>query len=220
MELKKLTKEQEKYIKLVFWDVYKGKKEEKPEHYKKIWEDKICKDSLFSKAKEYKATDIEQMKEGEFITKMMGIEKAELEKIKKEPEVEILISIRNRLKNKKVYVEPKFKNNPTKVWQWYLSQGENCYYCGISQKELKELFEKGKISSEKNSFNATLHIERKFPKEGYTENNSTLVCCLCNNAKSDMINETNYKTYFGEAMGKFLKDLAGDIIDNETIIDE
>lgn len=79
-----------------------------------------------------------------------------------------------------------------------------CYYCGVTQDELKAIFDKKLVS---NKFNATLHIERLKPKDDYSVDNCVLACALCNNAKSDMIKADDYKKFFGEAMRKFLKHL-------------
>ena len=100
-----------------------------------------------------------------------------------------------------------------KFYTWYLKQGNTCHYCEIEQKKLSELFESTKITSTK--FNATLHIERIIPKKPYSPNNCYLACSLCNNAKSDLISEKNFKLYFAPGIKKFYKDLyAGKIVNN------
>jgi len=102
-------------------------------------------------------------------------------------------------------------------YRWYQEQDDRCFYCGTTASELKELFnpsknEPPKIYSEK--FNETLHIERLRPKENYTKDNCRLACCLCNNAKSDLLNAVNFKNYLAPQMKLFLKDLLDGKISN------
>jgi 5-methylcytosine-specific restriction endonuclease McrA len=99
-----------------------------------------------------------------------------------------------------------------KFYDWYKSQEKKCGYCGTSENTLKKIFESKKLTSKK--FTATLHIERKNPNGEYNEENCMLACSLCNNAKSDLINEENYRKYFEKSMNKFLKDLNNDLIKN------
>jgi len=96
---------------------------------------------------------------------------------------------------------------------WYKSQKKECGYCGTSAGTLKILFENDKLISKK--FTETLHIERKNPNELYNTENCMLACSLCNNSKSDLISEKNYRKYFAGCMGKFLKDLSDGKIENK-----
>ena len=82
-----------------------------------------------------------------------------------------------------------------------------CHYCGITEEKKKKLFDNKVIQSKKPSFNSTLQIERLNPNKGYVEDNCVLACCICNNAKSDMINAENFKEYFAESVKKFYNDL-------------
>ena len=72
------------------------------------------------------------------------------------------------------------------------------------------MFAKELLDSKK--FNSTPHIERKDSNAGYNVDNCVLACSLCNNAKSDMMNAENFKTYFGKAIGKFVADLYKGVI--------
>ncbi|EPP1572774.1 hypothetical protein ACUMG2_000292 [Campylobacter lari] len=78
-----------------------------------------------------------------------------------------------------------------------------CHYCGIDEEKLKNLFENKLITSKKPSFNSSLQIERLNPDKGYNEENCVLACCICNNAKSDMISTSDFKDYFSESIKKF-----------------
>ena len=139
-----------------------------------------------------------------------------------------LIGLGNLKSNNKILkekIDKLFKNQFTEerkngfgsfkdFYEWYLEQGDKCFYCETSSDILKELFDSKKLNSTK--FNSTLHIERLNPKEKYSRENCRLACSLCNNTKSDLISEENYKKYFSKAMESFLKDLKNDKIKNET----
>ena len=88
---------------------------------------------------------------------------------------------------------------------WYSKVDENgrqrCCYCGIDEITCKQAFEKGILSSQK--FTGTLHIERKNPKKGYNKDNCEFACALCNNAKSDMITEEEFKEFFVKPMQEY-----------------
>ena len=98
-------------------------------------------------------------------------------------------------------------------YKWHSLQEPKCHYCGTSQDELNELFERGLVSSKK--FGATLHIERKHPDKGYNADNCVLACSLCNNAKSDMISAANFKQYFAKSVRDFVCDLLNGKITNQ-----
>lgn len=134
-------------------------------------------------------------------------------------------SLKSRIKQKGGFEFKEF-------YKWYKKQEKSCYYCGTTEKVLKELFPKQdkdkqqitdktqsakthKIESKKKSFTGTLHIDKKDPNKGYNADNCVFACALCNNAKSDMINAENFKTYFGEKMGEFLAALHNDKISNK-----
>ncbi|HEC1791906.1 TPA: hypothetical protein R1734_000198 [Campylobacter lari] len=95
---------------------------------------------------------------------------------------------------------------------WYKKQEKKCYYCEILQSDLVNLFDKKLIKSKKRAFNGKLQIERLDPDKGYNEENCVLACCICNNAKSDMISAENFKKYFKTPIESFYKDL----LENKT----
>lgn len=105
-------------------------------------------------------------------------------------------ALRDRFNNKKSQAKEQFQFKDFDEFAlWYEAQGEKCHYCGTTQAQLTALFQSGKIESKKPSFTATLHIERLDSKKGYTKENCRLACALCNNAKSDMINEANFRHF-------------------------
>ncbi|HEC1769279.1 TPA: hypothetical protein R1730_001540, partial [Campylobacter lari] len=108
----------------------------------------------------------------------------------------------NSLKNKNNIKEP--FNGIDNFISWYKKQEKKCYYCEIAQSDLNNLFGDSKpINSKKRAFNGKLQIERLDPDKGYNEENCVLACCICNNAKSDMISTSDFKDYFSESIKKF-----------------
>jgi len=100
-----------------------------------------------------------------------------------------------------------FDKNFNKFYNWYITQKKKqnncCYYCKISENDLKELFDKGILKSKK--FTATFHIERLDSEKNYIADNMVFACSLCNNAKSDMISENDFKDYFANPMYQYLQ---------------
>ena len=84
-----------------------------------------------------------------------------------------------------------------------------CFYCDITQTELNDLFDIDEKLDEKErqikskKFGATLHIEKLDPDKPYCKDNCRLACAVCNNAKSDLISEDDFKECFAEAVKKF-----------------
>ena len=86
--------------------------------------------------------------------------------------------------------------------EWWCSQENKCYYCGVDQKTVTAIDEKKPLSKK---FWATLQVERKIPApEGkYTPENCVLACPICNNAKSDMISSEDYKIFFADTASEY-----------------
>lgn len=108
----------------------------------------------------------------------------------------------------------KKKENPVNVfdndfesffawWREKTLEGEKrqCYYCEVDEDTVRAAFAKDKsgkcvISSKKRSFSGELQIERKDPNRDYCAGNCEFACVICNNAKSDMITEKDFKDFF------------------------
>ncbi|HEB9342982.1 TPA: hypothetical protein RZK37_001271 [Campylobacter coli] len=106
-------------------------------------------------------------------------------------------------------VEEKFEDMK-KFAMWYEKaylkvdeKHRTCYYCGIDEEKLKNLFDSKLIKSKKHAFNGKLQIERLDPDKGYNEENCVLACCICNNAKSDIISADNFKDYFSASVKNY-----------------
>jgi len=100
-----------------------------------------------------------------------------------------------------------------KFYDWYQKQPQVCAYCYISQEELYKLFTKDENKklplndAIKRSY-GTLEIERKNSHiNKYNEDNSILACPLCNNAKSNLIDEDSWINMFVPAMREYYKKL-------------
>ena len=104
-----------------------------------------------------------------------------------------------------------------KLLKWYNDQEESCNYCGISQANLIKIVESRngnltlnqKIKRSKGS----LEIEKVNPKKGYTLENSVLCCPLCNDAKSNLISEEDWRKHFAPTMKRYFNSILSDIKD-------
>lgn len=120
-----------------------------------------------------------------------------------------------------------FIGNFKKFYDWYKDQKQECGYCGITQADLKIIFVDSedrilpfipptKISQREQEgpkqgtfkrSSGTLEIERLDSAGGYDDDNMILACPLCNNAKSNLIDETCWCELFVPAMQKYYKRL-------------
>jgi len=115
-------------------------------------------------------------------------------------------------------------------YDWYSNQPQSCGYCGISQGELNKLFTQEKASKilplndKKKRSSGTLEIERRDSSEqhdDYNKKNCILACPLCNNAKSNLIDEENWMYLFVEPMREYYRKLLGkDLKNNRPTFDE
>ena len=109
----------------------------------------------------------------------------------------------------------KNENNIIEFYDWYVEQNQSCDYCGITQNELHKLFtnkKKKKILPLNNNWSkndkGTLQIERKdSTKNSYSISNLILACPLCNNAKSNLIDEDSWREIFAEPMKRYYNKL-------------
>ncbi|MDQ7058626.1 MAG: hypothetical protein Q9N62_09350 [Ghiorsea sp.] len=106
-------------------------------------------------------------------------------------------------------------------YDWYKGQGQACRYCGISQDELYKLFSKDKnkklpLNDAVKRSSGTLEIERRDSESNeYNAENCILACPLCNNAKSNLIDEENWMSLFVEPMREYYKKLLGKDLENK-----
>jgi len=76
---------------------------------------------------------------------------------------------------------------------------KTCFYCGISEEQIKELIANNKIFKKKVTRGWTLEIDRKKPNLEYTHNNCVRCCYWCNSAKTDEFDDVEFKP-IGEAI--------------------
>ena len=92
----------------------------------------------------------------------------------------------------------KFKNTSSTdtFWtfkNWYEETERKCYYCGITKKQISELFGKGNLYTKRNR-GKKLEIERLEPDKPYDIlENLTFSCYWCNNAKTDTFSSDEFK---------------------------
>jgi len=112
-------------------------------------------------------------------------------------------SIQNQ---KKGYLCKTWKNKPIKFRLWYLKkyikQSGLCEYCKVPQKFIRDIYNrrdgwregnKKTQDNKKGTRGWSLEIDRRKPKRNYTVQNCVLVCYPCNNAKSDVFAEEEFK---------------------------
>lgn len=105
----------------------------------------------------------------------------------------------------------KNENTIEKFYNWYKSQNQSCGYCSITQSQLHQLFTNNpetKILPLNNNWSkndkGTLQIERKNSENNsYHTSNLILACPLCNNAKSNLIDEDSWREIFAEPMKRY-----------------
>ena len=110
-----------------------------------------------------------------------------------------------------------FFANPDDLLKWFKNQKNRCGYCGVTQKDLKKLAVIRGTSNKPNitlngktkRSKGTLEIEKKDPAKGYTYENCILACPLCNNAKSNLIDEDGWRDKFVSSMQNYYESLLG-----------
>jgi len=146
---------------------------------------------------------IEQKKFDE-ICMILGIDRTEVSKYWGElkDQREYLSGLRNIWKTK-------FENTETteSFWEfkkWHETSEKKCFYCGITEIQINELFQKKKIYTKRNR-GKKLEIERLLPNEPYNNlENLVFSCYWCNNAKTDTFSSEEFKI-IGKVIGEIWK---------------
>jgi 5-methylcytosine-specific restriction endonuclease McrA len=106
--------------------------------------------------------------------------------------------------------------SPEKFLEWYDKQGESCNYCGVTQPKLHKIVKSRNgnltLNQKTKRSKGTLEIEKLNPSQGYTYENSVLSCPFCNNAKSNLISENDWRNFFVPAINNYLNS----ILDNDS----
>jgi len=116
-----------------------------------------------------------------------------------------------------------FFDNYNECMKWFEKQGCKCGYCGVTQKELDEIVEKRKenftLNNKTKRSKGTLEIEKKDSNIGYEIDNMILACPLCNNAKSNLIDEVSWRNIFVKPMRDYYKKILEKDLDNPIPMD-
>lgn len=80
-------------------------------------------------------------------------------------------------------------------FKWYLSHERKCYYCGITEDQIKELLDNGRLSTKRIvTRGKKLELDRKKPDLEYDNfDNIVFACYWCNNAKTDTFTDDEFK---------------------------
>lgn len=185
-----MTDKQEKYFDLFF--------KERINEYKKI--DKLKNWNIGTARKKYNLINT-------FYLEELEINQDELMRLKKyfeyyKSKYDMYYSIERR---------EFFLNDPEKLIKWFQKQKDKCGYCEISQADLLKIVEirGGNLTLNRKTKRSkgVLEIERRDSTLGYDFKNCILACPLCNNAKSNLIDEDSWCNYFKPAMKAFYQEL-------------
>ncbi len=116
---------------------------------------------------------------------------------------------REKLSELRKLWKSKFKENKdtSSFWDfndWYEKTEQKCFYCGITEEQIRKLFDSGKLYTKRNR-GRKLEIERLLPNEPYVKlDNLVFSCYWCNNAKTDTFTSEEFKN-IGREIGKIWK---------------
>lgn len=117
------------------------------------------------------------------ISKELGIPKTTLTSW-----YEDLRSERERIaKIRVVWSRKKFTPIFEDFYNWYEKLERKCHYCHITETQIAELLESGKLTTKRIATRGRkLEFDRKEPNLNYDNLNNIVLCCYwCNNAKTD-----------------------------------
>ena len=109
-------------------------------------------------------------------------------------------------------------DNKNDFYDWYEENVKDgkCHYCDLTERECQEIIHKGLLTSlrfpiYKNSSQGVnrgywLEIDRRNPTGLYSKENCVPCCYFCNNDKSDVFTEEQYKEFMKDRIG-FIKKL-------------
>jgi 5-methylcytosine-specific restriction endonuclease McrA len=146
---------------------------------------------------------IEQVKFDE-ISKILEIDRVEVSNLwgKLKDQREYLSALRRIWKSK--FEKTKTTESFWKFKEWYETTEKKCFYCGITENQITELFQRKKIYTKRNR-GRKLEIERLLPNEPYDNiKNLVFSCYWCNNAKTDTFSSDEFKI-IGRVIGEIWK---------------
>jgi 5-methylcytosine-specific restriction endonuclease McrA len=143
---------------------------------------------------------IEQKKFDE-ICEILGIDRSEVSRYWEElkEQREYLSNLRKIWKSK--FEKTELTESFWEFKKWYENTEKKCFYCGITETQINELFNRKKIYTKRNR-GKKLEIERLLPNEPYHNiKNLVLSCYWCNNAKTDTFSSEEFKI-IGKVIGE------------------
>ena len=99
-----------------------------------------------------------------------------------------IASIRN------LWTRKKIKMAFSDFYKWYLSHERKCFYCDITEPQIKELIDSGRLTTKRLATRGRkLELDRKQPDLEYDNfDNLAFACYWCNNAKTDTFTEEEF----------------------------
>ena len=88
---------------------------------------------------------------------------------------------------RKLWLRKKMKIPFSDFYKWYIKLDKKCFYCDITEEEIKTLLDNGKLETKRiTTRGKKLELDRKQPNLPYDIlDNIVLSCYWCNNAKTD-----------------------------------
>lgn len=120
-------------------------------------------------------------------------------------ERENIAGIRNLWTRKKIQMP--FRD----FYKWYLSNERKCFYCKITEDQIKQLLDSGRLTTKRISTRGKkLELDRKEPNLLYDNfENIVFACYWCNNAKTDTFTDEEFKKV-GEVFKEIWKNRLGE----------
>lgn len=123
---------------------------------------------------------------------------------------------KKKSKSNKIWTKDKNFWSEDEFISWYQKQKKMCYYCKITEDDLKYISDNNKEvlpSARSVTRGRNFEIDRKIDTKAYNEGNCCLACYWCNNAKSDCFTPEEFEP-IGKAIGATIRK----IIDNSKKI--
>lgn len=90
-------------------------------------------------------------------------------------------------------------------YRWYQKQKKKCVYCDLAEEQSYYIVRNGLLKSKRFSNNGEiirgrarglwLEVDRLDPEKKYSETNCGLCCYFCNNDKSDIFDDREYRLF-------------------------
>ena len=83
----------------------------------------------------------------------------------------------------------------SEFYKWYLSHERKCFYCGITEEEIRILVDSERVTTKRIATRGRkLELDRKKPELPYDNiENIVFSCYWCNNAKTDTFTSDEFK---------------------------